>query len=368
MLSFFRRRTSEPEPETITCNDRIRKFWAWFQEIAPSYYEAIDARKCDSLAQPTSARIDELFPGFGWNYGPGEGGIGHSFTLTGEGVEHRQLLALHWLSQAPAIEGWTFHAARQSGPIKGHVIKIGDLRIDPKEIWVTPEIDEEEERMDLTIWHPLWPQIEKGQQWTIVFLFLDEALGEYGTQWWIGDIRLDNDRLTDSFPLEELSEFVTETSRQRNWKKLPPGESYSLFDITPAERPFPRSDLITLSTCTPALFRDHHEAEGKLKDPFEGTGADYLYVSIPKQYFPKGQEVDKRSEIEESLDEALRSKASGRCIGGGMGINRSYVDLLVFDGQRSVAIIVSALKAFDLPKGTMLEYFAVEKLAGRIQL
>jgi hypothetical protein len=368
MLSFFRKRNPVPEPNANTFNDRIRRFWEWFQEVAPSYYEAIDARKCDSLADPTSARIDELFPGFGWNYGPGEGGIGHSFTLTGEGVEHRQLLALHWLSQAPVIEGWTFFAARKSGPIKGHVIKIGDLKIDPKEIWVTPSLDEDDERMDLTIWHPLWSKIEKDQQWTIVFLFLDEALGEYGTQWWIGDIRLENDQLAGSFPLEELADFVAETSRQRNWKKFPPGEGHSLFTITPDEKPFPRSDLITLSTAAPRLFHDHREAEGRLKDPLEGTGADYLYVSIPKEYFQKGQEVDKRSEIEESLDEALRSNASGLCLGGGMGIRRSVVDLLIFDGQRSIAIIIAALKAFNLPEGTTIEYFALEKLAKRIQL
>jgi hypothetical protein len=368
MLSIFRRREPIPEPEPLTCNERIRNFWNWFQEVAPAHYAAIEDKKCDSLTAATSAKVDECLPGFGWVYGPGENGVGHSLTITGEGVEHRQLLALHWLSQAPEIDGWTFYASRQPGPIKGHSIIIGGHKIDPKEIWVTPSIDEENECVDMTIWHPLWQQIEKKQQWTIVFLFLDEALGEYGTQWWIGDIRMENDRLAESFPLEELPEFVSETVTRFHWKKYPPGTSYSLFRINPSEEKFPRSDLLTLNTVAPNLFRDHREAKGNLADPFEEIGADYLYIAIPKKYFPIGAETDARGEIEDKLEAALASKSSGRCIGGGLGLHHGYVDLLIFDGKRSIEIIREVLQTFDFPEGTSIEYFASEKRGNRILL
>lgn len=367
MLSLFRRNPA-PQPPTETCNDRIRKFWKWFQEVAPSYHAAIEAGNCDSLTEPTSEKVNQFFPGFGWTYGPGEGGAGHSLTLTGEGVEHLQLLALHWLSLAPTVEGWTFHAARQAGPIKGHTIAIAGLSIDPKEIWVTPSLNEGEEKFDLTIWHPLWPQIEKRLQWQIVFLFLDEMLGEYGTGWWVGEIRLENDRLTDAFPLEELREVAEETSKKENWKKYPPGECYSGFKVEPSGKSFPRSDLLTLTTATPVLFQEHREAKGKLKDPLENTGADYLYVSIPKDFFLPGQEVDMRYKLQASLDAVLGSQASGRCIGGGMGLQQVYVDLLVFDGQRSLDLIVDTLRTGNFPKGTTIDYFAKEKAGNRIRL
>ncbi|RYD23352.1 MAG: hypothetical protein EOP88_04585 [Verrucomicrobiaceae bacterium] len=233
---------------------------------------------------------------------------------------------------------------------------------------MTPSIDAEEERLDLTIWHPLWPQIEKRLQWQITFLFLDEMLGEYGPGWWIGEIRFGNDRLADSFPLEELREFAEETSAREGWKKYPPGECYTMFNIRPSEKVFPRSDLLTLSTVVPRLFQDHREAQGKLDDPLKNTGADYLYISIPKDFLPAGHEVDKRYEIEDALDSALKSRNSGRCVGGGLGRERAYVDLLIYDGQRSLDIIAETLKARDLPKGTTIEYFAKEKTSNRIIL
>ncbi|RYD49355.1 MAG: hypothetical protein EOP85_01765 [Verrucomicrobiaceae bacterium] len=358
---------SETDPAE-TCNDRIRRFWKWFQEVAPTFYETIEVGDCHTLEAATSEKIDLMFPDFNWAYGPGESNVGHSLTLTGEGVEHRQLLALHWLSQAPVIDGWTFYAARQPGPEKGYPIEIYGNRIDPKEIWVPPSVDQDEECVDLTIWHPSWTQIEKQQQWTIALLFLDAILGEYGTGWWIGQIRLENDQLANSFPLAELRSFIDETSERTGWRKYPPGKGMFVYRINPPETKFPRSDLISLSTAVPDLSMAHLRVEGMLKDPLEGTGADFLFIAIPKAFFPKGQEVAKRGEVEDAIDAALKSKASGRCVGGGFGTERGYVDLLIFDGRRSLTIIIETLSSHNLPEGTSIEYFAKEKSTDRILL
>lgn len=362
-------RSSRLEPEresTDTCNDRIRRFWRWFQEVAPAFYEAIEAGDCHTLEAATSENIDRMFPGFDWAYGPGESGIGHSLTLTGVGVEHRQLLALQWLSLAPVIDGWTFYAARQPGPGKERAMEIHGHLIKPEEIWVTPCIDEDREHVDLTIWHPLWPRIEENHRWQTTFLLLDEALGEYGTGWWVGTIRLEADRLADSFPLKELRQFMKETSEREGWKKYPPGQGTTIYKYTPSGIDYPRSDLITLSTVVPWLCHEYEKAEGRLEDPLAGTGADYLYLAIPRVFFPKGREVLKRGEVEDALDSALKGMTSGRCIGAGLGSERGYVDLLIFDGERSVEIILETLEAFDLPEGTTIEYFAKEKATNRI--
>ncbi|WAC19963.1 hypothetical protein OVA24_01045 [Luteolibacter sp. SL250] len=361
MLSIFKRRA--PENRENTFNDRVRRFWNWFQQVAPEFRQAIDDGRCGDLTDVTSQKVHELFPGFAWVYGPGEHG-GHSFTLSGEGVESRQLLALHWLSLAPRIEGWTFHASRQPGNPEGY-FEIGGTKFEAKGMWVTPVIDEEDERIDLTIWHPEWPRIEERQRWTVVFLFLDEALGEYGTKWWIGQIRFGDDRLAESFPLSELPEYVSGISAAKGWKKYPPGEAHNLFRISPGERSFPRGDLMTLSTAVPHLFYDYQKAEGQLDDPFEGVGADYIYVRIPNGFLESGREVEQRAELEDVLDEALRKHAAGRLVGGGMGNRNCYVDLLIYDGKKSLDLVVGALGAYRLPKGATIEYFAKEKV-GRV--
>ncbi|MBK8475307.1 MAG: hypothetical protein IPL39_03100 [Opitutaceae bacterium] len=366
MLSFLRRRTP-PAPPTF--NERVAAFWTWFTEVAPRCYATIEDKRCGELAEETSAKVDELLPGFAWVFGPGENDVGHSLTLSGEGVIHRQLLALQWLALAPKIPGWTFYAARQPGPITGHVIEMAGTRFDPKEIWVTPRIDTDAEKLDLTIWHPAWATISEKQRGIITFLFLDESLGEYGTERWIGEISHGKEHLAQSFPLEELASHVDATAKANTWRLIAPGECYTLFSCKePRPGVFPRSDVLTQSTANPKLFREYMKAEGELSDPLPGTGADYLYVSIPHEYFPAGKETDFRGEIEEALDDALKTAHSGSCIGGAFGTINGYVDLLVFDGARSRDLVQQTLRRFQLPRGSMIEFFAREKRGQRIAL
>ena len=118
---------------------------------------------------------------------------------------------------------------------------------------------------------------------------------------------------------------------------------------------------MTLSTATPQLFWDYHNAKGEMEDPFTGAGADYVYVSFGKSLLTAGQEVSERGELEQLLDAALKAESSGRCIGGGYGTKRGYVDLLIYDGKRSLDLVVAALKGSRLGKGATIEYFAKEK-------
>ncbi len=368
MLSIFKKR-SEP----ATFKERVTQFWDWFQEVAPRFYETIESKKCANLTLETSSKVDELFPGFAWVFGPGENGEGHSFTLSGEGVEHKQLLALEWYQRAPSIQGWTFYPSRQPGPIQGKIIEIFGLKMDPKEIWVTPELDAESECVNLTMWHPLWDSLDDSQRWTIVFIFLDECLGEYGTQWWIGSLDFGADKLADSFPLEELEGYVSEVVARNEWKKYPPGDCYTLYRLEPDEdenekNAYPRSDLFTLSTSAPNLFRDYMESGGEFADPLNGTGAQFVYVSVDGSYFPAGAEVDKRSEVEEALDAVLKSEQSGRCVGGGLGKGRGYVDLLILDGKRSLAIIEKSLKTLNIASGSSIEFFDRNQRSQRVRL
>ena len=365
---FFRLLSGQPKPVPATFNERVAAFWQWFAGVADRFHGTIDSGSCAALTEETSSKINEFFPGFAWVFGPGENGTGHSLTLTGEGDIHRQLLTQHWLAQAPTLPGWSFYASRQPGRIKGKVIELDGIRFDPKEIWVTPSIDAERECIDITVWHPLWEKLPEGARATITFLFLDESLGEYGTGWWIGTISYGKDQLAGSFPLEELAEYAGAQQRDRGWKKYPPGQSLVLYSTKNSPRDFPRADVLTQTTAVPKLFLEYMNLSGEYPDPFAGFGADYIYVSIDPAFFPAGQEVAKRGEVEDAIEQALLAHHAGRGIGGALGRERCYADFLIFDGARSLDLVRQTLLRLQVPPGTMIEYFAREKRSQRIAL
>ena len=366
MLSLFKAKSTPPAPPTL--KTRVQQFWKWYAEVAPRFYQTIEDKQCPSLAPEVSAKVDEFLPGFSWVFGPGENHQGHSFTLTAEGNAHRQLITLYWLSLAPTLPGWTFYASRQPDSIKGKRIDIGEKTFNPEEFWLTPSINAESERIDITVWHPLFAVLPERDRWTILFLFLDEILGEYGTQQSIGKITMDSTRLAEAMPLEELLPFVKKTEAEAGWKKYPPGEAGTIYRMPEPHDRFLRGDIKIGSTTHIALINDYANAKGEFSDPLKGTGADYVFVKFDATLLPKGRESHARGEIEEALTEALKPTDSGRVLGGAFGSRYGYIDLLLYDGQNSLKLVESALRLKPLPAGTEIHFFAKEKRGHRIVL
>ncbi len=326
----------------------------------------IESGRCTALANEVNAKVDELNPGFAWVFGPGENGKGHSFTLSGEGNLHRQLLTIYWLAQAPSLPGWTFYPARQPGSIKGQRIEIGDRKFDPLEFWIAPVINSDEEMVDITVWHPLFDKIPERDRWTILFLFLDEVLGEYGTQQWIGEIKLDPKRLAESMPIEEIGESLKRIQAERGWKKLPPGESAVMYRCEEQHSRFLRGDVVIGTTMHPRLINEYLKADGELEYPLKGAGADYVFVAFDVDILPAGRQADARGKIEDALNEALRTAVSGRLLGGAWGRTNAYIDLLLFDGAASIESVLQVMRDCALPSGSSINYFAKEKRGHRI--
>jgi hypothetical protein len=364
MLSLFKSKTVPPVEPTF--RTRVQQFWSWYTEVAPRFYQTIEAGKCPELAGEVSAKVENILPGFAWVFGPGPNEQGHSFTFSGDGNPHLQLLAIHWLAEAPTLDGWTFYAARQPHSIRGMKIETGGRKFDPLEFWITPFVNRDEEKVDIKVWHPLFEKMPEPERWRVLFLFLDEALGEYGTQQWIGKIKHEQTRLADSIPLEELNEFLNGVEAEYGWKKFPPGESSVLYQLNDQHNRFLRGDILTGVTMQPRLIDEYLQADSNLADPLKGTGADYVFVAFDAAVLPDGNQAGARGEIEDFLDGKLKASASGRLLGGALGRRNAYVDLLLFDGATSIKIVADALREKSLPQGTSINYFAKEKKANRI--
>lgn len=365
MLSAVKRLLGNEPP---TFRTRVQEFWAWFAKNAARIYDAIEAKRSDDLQPEVSAQMDRLQEGAAWVFGPGQDGVGHSLTFTAEGDRKRQLLTAYWLSQAPALQGWTFYATKQRDlQIDGYQIHFANQVFDPKEFWLVPHVDEQAEQIELLVWHPAFPKLEERARWTAIFLYLDEVLGELCTQSFIGEITIGDSRLAEAIPLKELPSFVDATVEKHGWTIDAPGELWSSYQTKEPTRGVLRGDIIAGSTAVFALIRE--VKEGRLEpDPLEGTGAEYVYVAFSRSELPSGNEVEARGVIEEALTEALQPSGSGMVIGGAIGLDYAYIDLLLFDGKTSRGIVKKVLQEKGLGRGTSIEQFARARAAERIAL
>jgi hypothetical protein len=348
----------------LTLKERVAWFWDWFAASADRFYATIEDKKCAELQPETSQAIDRWLPGMAWVYGPGENNTGHSLTLSGEGVLAKQFVAEYWLSQAPKLDGWTFYASRQpSDSFNGitlHLEKDGET-FKPIEFWIVPYLDQDAEKIDISVWHPSIQRLPERARFMALFLMLDELLGEHGTQNWIGEIKFSEDQLKKAIPIAELRDVIQDAQRDHGWKKFTPTDTYSSYQLKEQENEWLRSDTVAGSSRFFRLLSDYFDAEGPCEHPLPDLGVDLVFVAIPTQYFPKGEEVTGRGEIEDDLIAALEAEASGISLGGATGHQNCYIDLALLDGDRSLDIVRSVLRKRRVPKQTKIHFFTEDR-------
>ncbi len=361
----LKRKQHQSRPQDLTFLERVEQFWPWFEQNAARFYKTIDEGRATELVDEVSGYMNQTLPHMSWVFGPGESG-GHSFTVTGEGVVAKQLLAERWFRDAIEVPGWDFHWSRHpSTPERLADVVIGlseSESVSLSEVQVLTTPDEEQEKFTLLAWHPLLAKLPEQDQHTIIFLLLDEALGEFGVKQWLGEIKIESfdtgnlPEQTKLMSLAELPGFVEQAFRYHQWEKISPLQSYSLYQLR-EQAAGPRGDTIAGTTLIPHEVLDYIAGRQADESLLEGTGAELAYVRLDSTNLPSGQETDTRANIENALDEALGGNGSGRTLGGAVGVNQTYIDLVLFDGHRSRETVQKTLDSLHL-KGD----FAIESL------
>lgn len=342
---LFSRRQPEPEPEpepTWTLMDRVTAFWEWYVSVADRFYAEIESGRCADLEPEVTAKVHELLGGMAWVFGPGANGAGHSFTLTPEGDAHRRLVAQYWLALAPEIDGWTFYASKQPSEMHrvGQTMRIQDMSFGANEIWLTPSVNDTMQCVDLTVWHPLFDRIDNGLRWTVVFLWLDEVLGEDGVLQRVGEVQLSDGQLAEALPLSELPEFISALEAERGWERMPVHERGSRYSLREPERGGGlRKDIVSGSTLQIGIVHDFPMDA----NPLAAFGAEYVMVLIPTNMLPPDYHADASVRLEGPLEGALVTTGTGKVLGTAIGLQYAYIDVVLFDGDNSRQVIHSVM-------------------------
>ncbi|MCA9177251.1 MAG: hypothetical protein KDB14_22335 [Planctomycetales bacterium] len=346
---FWKRRS-------LTFKERVDRFWNWFPTVAERFYQTIEDGNCERLQHEIGKQAADLWDEFQWVFGPGpmhRGG--HSFTLSGGGYRHAQFLAAYWVDRAPEVAGWTFYGSRQPGDLSESMsIGVGEQRFEIGGLWLAPELDEERQVVHVNVWHPTFCEAEPDTRNMVLFLILDEVLGEFGTDQWLGAVDIVEHKPSDAIPASQLRDYLHDLEIQHGWQKLPPTESYTSYRLDPSAD-YPRSDTIVGTTANFRLIEDYLDAQGPLdEDPLEGSGAEFAYVKFPSRLLPPGEEANFRRDFEQQLEAAIGT--GGRVLGGAIGTDSTYVDLLLLDGSRTLDAIRSTARQL-LSGPARIEYF-----------
>lgn len=336
-----------------TFKQRVNHFWDWLSDFSDRHQISDDEDITDEVIEEFASYIAEFFPRFAWSLGPSEIGSGSSLTFSGNGDKLTQKLCRYWLEQAKPIEGWEFSAARQPcSPDQIAEMRIsvgGEDEIDFSEFQFRLTPNDKDQVFETVVWHPAFEGMPDENRFQILFLMLDEALGEFGTSMWIGEIKLEPiEADQQTVRIEQLGSIIQQWATKSGWDKPEPLDQYTLYELDPVGD-FPRGDTLIGISLIPAVIDELIDYEGTLpEDPLEGTGAELVYLRLDRAIFVEGQESEQRGEIEELLDQNLQQVGSGYCLGGAFGVNYVYIDLLLTDGDQSRQIVKASLDQLQI--------------------
>jgi hypothetical protein len=242
--------------ESKTFKERVEEFWEWYQQVAERFFQTIENNQCADLVDEVSEKMGLLLYDMAWVFGPGENG-GHSLTVSGEGLVVKQMLAKYWAECAPPIPGWTFYGSRQpslSNLLGEMQISVSEEEsVDAKNFNIRIRPNKDEQLFDIIAWHENLRIVPEEHHHQILFLLLDEALGEFGTSMWIGEIKIKpipEEKV--ALTLDRLAEYISKQIAKRGWEKLPPLEEYAVYRM-PSQSDFPRGDTVVGMSCMPQV-------------------------------------------------------------------------------------------------------------------
>ena len=359
--------------DETTFKQRVEFFWQWFTESADELVRHIDRGHADleldrtedsasttdgqsEIAQTVNAMMDMWLPDFNYVFGS-EAGKGYSFTLSPNGDVDLRFLAEYWLSRAPKIDRWRFYSSRQPGFDGEFNIEIEGVNFSSADVRFGVEVDLEKEVVDVVVAHPNFVEDDDINS-QVAFIFLDEALGEVGTEMWVGKIELAGLESKTPIAIKSLATEVVSLASMHQWEKQTPEKTYTGYSVEKPGEGYPRSDTIAGATCHFKLVGEFMEREGLLSgDPVASHGAQFVYLSIDAKDFDEENEVQQRVEIEERLNELLTERGSGRVLGGATGISHAYIDLMLVDGEASINLVQQSMELQNLATRYRIEPF-----------
>ena len=207
MFSFLKKKETP-----LTFKKRVEIFWKEFSEKENSL------RTC--ISSPDSLQGVDIINGIleksqlSIAFMMGFNGEKFEFFFSPEGNKDVQFLTRCIIDMCPDIPGWLFYSSKQASSIEkltGMKIQISEqAAIVSEELFIYPVLDEKTKKFDIQVYNDSFKHLPEKDCVFISFLLLDEALGEYGTELFVGAIDIAKQRTEGDIDLGRRAGLVGE--------------------------------------------------------------------------------------------------------------------------------------------------------------
>lgn len=335
----------------MTLLERTDAFWQWFLEHESALLQILSHpadyqphQVTDLLDQGASLLSPELRYTFGGK---------RQFTFSVSGQEHLFYLLPYIVSRRPeALSGWTFHPGIPGMPGQSFQFSMFDSSIPCDQVLISMSYRPADRAFQLEFYHPVLCSLEPAQSLQAFYAMLELSIGESLSWLYIDNAKPLESPRPNMFPLSQLDRRLREALRG--------------MDLTVAERPedrrlrygfdarksmFRRFDIVEGFTSYTGLLNDYYRGKTEQFEALLSYGAKACYLSFPRDRTMSRTQADRlRYQMENTLQQALGPTGSGLetgvVLGGALGRERCYIDLLLYHEPDFLPLARAALEGY----------------------
>lgn len=325
------------EKETATFCERVDRFWNWFllnEQRLAGLVESRGSVETDTIIMTFSEGTNQICKGLHFHVG-GD----YEFTFAVSGKDYLFYLLPYVIARKPQTlqHDWKFYPYMQSAQGQDFTIRMNDVSASASGVQVGMEYNEQRNSFALRFWGESLQEAEPQLAFTIFYLLMEHSIGEGASHIFIEDVQRAAAPEEGFFPLNRLEEQMRKAigDAGKEFYTLP-SERYTLYELEPEKDGEPRFDVIFGTTCFTGLVGDYYEDDATNADGFLSCGAKAVYLCFPTAGRDGQKVLDLRHQLQDRLEaEVLGERGSGRelgiLLGGAIGNERAYIDLLVYD-------------------------------------
>lgn len=315
---------------------RADDFWQWLSAneeqlagIAEKRDAGAVAEKVDFIACGTRLLGDDVLFNIGGD---------HEFSFSVSGAHELFHVYPYVISRMPDSlkNKWRVEPFIQSAG-SSFSLRMGGKEVYMDDVWVAADYDKDGNCFTISFYNESLVALEAEQRMGMFMLMLDNMLGEGVVCLYINDVKLAQGMADGMVRLTELRRLMAETVEAGGRKFVEsPADSYATYMRTPEQSNELRFDVTVGSTCFMPLVSEYYSGSTGIFDRLNGFGAHAAFIAIPAGTDGGDDSANEalsfRHDLEDMIEnDVLAPEGLGRVIGGAMGRDYCYIDLIVFD-------------------------------------
>ena len=335
--SIQKQRREKGRETEIPFRERVDRFWDWFTENEKRLAELVESRgsvETDTIILTFSEGTNQICRGLHFQVGGN-----YEFTFAISGKDYLFYLLPYVIARRPQNlqHDWKFFPYMQSARGEDFTIRMNDVSASAGEVQVSMEYDPARNAFSLRFWNENLLKAEERLAYTIFYLLMEHSIGEGASHIFIEGVHRAKMPEKDSFPLTELEARMRAAISEAGQEYYSlPGERYTLYELQPEQSAEPRFDIIFGTTCFNGLLGEYYADDATNADGFFACGAKALQLLFPVKDRGGEQLLELRHQLQDKLEaQVLGPRGSGQelgiLLGGAMGSDNVYIDLLAYD-------------------------------------